>query len=271
MGLTPNAVKLEDVTFIRSGNIILDGLSWTMLSGRHTALLGANGSGKTTLLKIITGYEWPTEGTVEVMGHRLGQCDVRILRRSIGYVSSALEHRIPTEDSAMDVVLSGFEASLGVYREFRTAERTLAEECLKAVGAHSFTERAYGLLSQGEQQRTLIARALIAQPGLLILDEPCAGLDPGARRAFLDDLRRLAAKAEAPNIIYVTHHIEEIGPWLTDVLVLRGGQVLKAGNRSDTLTSDILTEAFGCPCQVRPDGDHFTLAMLRPERSRRTQ
>lgn len=243
-------VELRDITYIREGQTILSGVSWRIERGQHWTLLGANGSGKTTLLKVITGYEWPSSGEVSVLGQHFGECDLRALRKAVGWVSSAVLHQFPVHNTALDVVASGLDASIGLYRDFAPAEWAAAEAALARVGAGAVAGRAYRLLSQGEQQRVLIARGLVNRPALLILDEPCAGLDPAAREHFLSDLNALTQPADAPTTILVTHHIEEIGPWVSDVLVLRAGRMLAAGRKEDVLRAAVLAEAFGGPCRV---------------------
>ena len=254
-------IELQDIAFRRNKRRILDGVSWMIERGQHWALLGANGSGKTTLLKILTGYEWPTEGRVVVLGNRYGACDLRAHRKAIGWVSAALEHRIPGEDSALDVAASGIEASLGLYRPFEAEEMDRARAALAEVGGEGLATQAFSTLSQGEQQRTLIARALVNRPKLLVLDEPCAGLDPAARDAFLDVLQTLAESPDAPTLLLVSHHIEEIGPWITHVHTLKEGKTLAQGTVSDVLTSAVLQKALSCPCEVIRENGRFRLEM----------
>jgi iron complex transport system ATP-binding protein len=254
-------IDVSNIVFLRGERRILDNVTWRVEPNRHWALLGANGSGKTTLLKIITGYEWPTAGTVTVLGETFGQCNLPLLRKRIGYVSSAIEHTVPPIDTAADVVASGIDASVGVYREFSQAERSRCLACLSAMGVERFADQRYGLLSQGEKQRVLIARALVAGPGLMILDEPCVGLDPLAREQFLDDLATLAARPDAPTMIFVTHHIDEIRPWITDVAVLKNGRMLATGIVAEILTDRVLGDAFACRCDVRQVGPRYYLEL----------
>ncbi len=244
-------LRLEKVSFRRQGREILQGISWQVEPGRHWAVLGANGAGKTTLLKILTGYEWPTSGTVHVLGRQFGSCDVTELRKHIGWVSAAMETSLPVYERALDIVLSGLEASFGLYRDFTVSEQQCAREALAAVSMSPQAQQTFGTLSQGEQQRILIARALVSRPAVLILDEPCIGLDPAARFTFLADVELLARQPNGPALLYVTHHIEEIGPWVTDVLVLRQGMVLAAGSKEDVLTSEIMNRAFADEGQGR--------------------
>lgn len=248
--MTAPVVEMREVGFVRGGKRILDGISWIIERGQHWALVGANGSGKTTLLKILTGYEWATAGSVRVLGRLFGEYDLRKLRLTIGWVSNALEHRIPGRDTALEVALSGLDASFGVYRDFSEAERAAAAQALGHLKAEYVAAQSFETLSQGEQKRTLIARALICNPALLILDEPCAGLDPVAREGFLDDLADMARSDRSPTIILVTHHIEEIGPWISHVHVLKSGRTVSAGAAGDTLTAAVLSEAFSRPCAI---------------------
>ena len=254
-------VELADITLERGETCILSGISWSIEHGRHWVLLGANGSGKTTLLKVVTGYEWPTQGTVTVLGQRYGQCHLPSLRTRIGWVSAAIAPRFPAWNSALDIVVSGFAASLGVYRDFSEEEWETARQTLRSLGAAQVAERPYRLLSQGEQQRVLIARGLVHKPALMILDEPCAGLDPAARETFIEDLGMMAASEDAPTLIMVTHHIEEIGPWIENVLVLSEGRQVAAGPTAAALTDEAMTKAFGRPCTVTQEASRFRLSM----------
>lgn len=252
-------IELREVSFCRKERTILDGIDWRVEAGRHWALLGANGSGKTTLLKILTGYAWPTFGQVVVQGHTFGVCDLRLLRKTIGHVSSSLEHRLPGQDPAVEIVASGMEASLGLFGRMSQEDRQRSLAALAKLKAEKLADQPYGTLSQGEQQKVLIARGLVSEPKLLILDEPCAGLDPAARVRFLRDLQEMAARPDAPCILFVTHHIEEIGPWITDVLLLKNGRVLAAGSQEETITSELMTGLFDCQCEAYFVPPHWQL------------
>jgi len=256
--MTP-IIHLKNIKCTRNERNILDDLSWSINPGHHWALLGANGSGKTTLLKIVTGYEWPTEGDVYVLGQHYGQCHLPQLRKTIGWVSAAIEHDVPEQDTALDIVLSGLEASLGLYRDFSEPEYQTARQTLELVGGAAYAGRSYATLSQGERQRVLIARALVNRPALLILDEPCAGLDPAAREHFLDDLGRLTQSDHATTIVFVTHHIEEIAPWIRHVLVLKNGQSLATGPADQVITGPVLTQAFDRTCTVETRNHRYFL------------
>ncbi|MBN1972242.1 MAG: ABC transporter ATP-binding protein [Sedimentisphaerales bacterium] len=260
--LMKTIVKLKNIRFERNDRTILKDISWTIEQNQHWALLGANGSGKTSLLKIITGYEWPTEGSVQVLGRRYGKCNLRELRKHIGWVSIALENKLPENDSAVDIVASGFDASMGLFRDITENELNLAYDSLAMMNARNCSEQKFGILSQGERQRILIARALINRPSLLILDEPCVGLDPAAKVRFLDDLSRLASCSSAPVIVVVTHHIEEIDSWINFVMVLKNGEVLSSGLKNKVLTTDTLSRALDMDMLVEKEGLKYYIKPL---------
>jgi iron complex transport system ATP-binding protein len=240
-------------SFRRDTVEILHGIEWTIEAGQHWAVLGPNGSGQTSLSRILGAYEWPTEGSVEVLGDKFGRTDLRELRKKIGMVSSALEPRFPHGEDARSIVLSGLEASIGRNRTFTREEHVRAFRALEALSAAYLDGRSFGVLSQGERQRVLIARALVHSPPLLLLDEPCEGLDPVARERFLEDLARLSTAPQAPAMVIVTHHLEEIRPFVSHALLLSGGQVVAAGRVDQVLTDTYLTRAYGVPCEVRVD------------------
>jgi iron complex transport system ATP-binding protein len=252
-------LRLDSIDLEREGTPILRGVTWRVAAGEHWAIIGANGCGKTTVLKVATGYEWPTRGAVEVLGRRYGEIDIPQLRRHIGWVSSAILARFPAANRALDVAVSGLEASMGLFRPFTDAEYARARAALDRVGMGALAARRWEVLSQGERQRALIARALVNEPALLILDEPCAGLDPVARRDFLDDIERLVASAHAPAVLLVTHHVEELRPFINRVLLLRDGAVLAAGPTDQVLTEPLLAQTFGRPCCLERVGTEHRL------------
>jgi len=243
-------LKLENVHLRRGGTVILDGLSWRVAPGEHWAVVGPNGSGKTTMLKAATGAMWPSSGTVEALGCRYGHVDLRELRRRIGWVSSAVEELVPPREKALDVVLSGFFASFGIYDDATVAQRARAAELLSFFGCGRIADRPYGVLSQGEKQRVLVARSLMSDAEILIMDEPAAGLDITAREVLLEAVERLARKGDGPTLVFVTHHIEEIVPAITHVLVLCAGRVRAAGEKREILTGPALAEAFSVPVEI---------------------
>jgi iron complex transport system ATP-binding protein len=259
--MAETVVEIERVTFYRKQRAILSGIDWRIEKGHHCALLGANGSGKTTLLKLICGYEWPTFGSVKVLGQRFGACDVRTLRKLIGWVSSAMTQLLPGQDTAVQVAASGLEASIGLYRTFSQEELDKAQRILAHLGAESIARQRYNTLSQGEQQKTLIARAMVSEPKLLILDEPCIGLDPASRERFLQDLDDFAARPDSPTMVLVTHHIEEIRPWIKQVLMLKNGKILAQGEPDEVISGTTMSELFGGRCRVGKSENGYWLRM----------
>ena len=200
-----------------------------MRPGEHWVILGANGSGKTSLLSALTGYLTPTTGEVEVLGERYGASDWRELRRKVGIVSSSVRQMMHDEEAALESVISGKFAMIEFWGKSTRADRAEALRILKMVECERLAARPWRVLSQGERQRVLIGRALMARPRLLILDEPCAGLDPVSREHFLQFIERLGRQRNSPALVLVTHHVEEIMPVFTHVLLLKGGQVLAQG------------------------------------------
>lgn len=257
--MTP-LIDLDRITLARGGKPILRDVSFTLRPGEHWALLGPNGSGKTTLLTVITAYTWPMEGAVTVFGERYGNVDIREVRRRIGLVSSALFERVPPRDTLFDVVLSGRYASLGVWEEPPESDRERAREIIEFLDCSAIADRPYSVLSFGERQRALIGRALMPEPRLLILDEPCEGLDMHARETLLHRLDALISAPDGPALIMVTHRVEEIPPGVTHALVLKEGRVLAAGEKHDTITSATLSEAMDIPIEVlRKNGRIFAV------------
>lgn len=241
--------------------LILDSIDWRVDPGQHWVILGANGSGKTSLLSVLTGYLGPTAGTIRVLGETYGHSDWRELRMRIGLVSSAIHHMMPPHEGALNAVASGRRAMIGMWGDVEDAERRRAAEILREVEAEYLSERPWRFLSQGERQRVLIGRALMADPRLLVLDEPCAGLDPVAREHFLAFVERLLARPTAPTLVLVTHHVEEIVSGFSHVLVLRGGKVLAAGSKENVMTSATLSRAFDAPVRLAQSGGRYSLAV----------
>ena len=244
----------------RGRTSILRDVDWRVGVGEHWVILGANGSGKTSMLKALTGFLSPTAGTFSVLGQRYGASDWRELRRKVGVVTSAFAAAIPLAEKAVETVMSGKFAQLDLWARVTAADRKAAMGWLRAMGAERIADREWLYLSQGERQRVLIARALMGRPQLLILDEPCAGLDPVAREEFLRALEQLArgdavAGVSRPGLVLVTHHVEEITPSFTHALLLRAGEVVAAGPREAVLSSRRLSETFGAPMKLsRADG-----------------
>jgi iron complex transport system ATP-binding protein len=244
-------LQVSNLTIIRDGTRILDDLSWTVQPREHWAILGSNGSGKTSLLSALTGYLTPTRGDITVFSERYGASDWRDLRTHIGLVSSSIRQMMAEAEPALHTVISGKYAVIDLWGRIKKADRAEALGILEQVEAAYLAERAWGVLSQGERQRVLIGRALMSHPRLLILDEPCAGLDPLAREQFLAFIQRLGRRPGAPALLLVTHHIEEIMPVFSHALLLREGRVLAAGPKQATLTAARLTQLFGAKCQLQ--------------------
>ena len=243
-----SALELRDVSYVAGGKKILDSISWTVQSGEHWAILGPNGSGKTTLLRIASGYLWPNcDGEVFRKGETLTYLPE--LRKSIGWVTGSLVNQIPFAELALDTVVSGKFAQIGYlggsWGQASKADFAAAGQYLTELECGHLAQQQFGTLSQGEQQRVLIARARMTKPYLIILDEPCAGMDPGARESFLASLRKLNRLQHVPSLIYVTHHIEEILPMFHKTLVLRNGKILHAGRTGDVLKPAVLHELYG--------------------------
>lgn len=236
---------------MRDGTVILDDINWRVERGQHWAMLGANGSGKTSLLSALTGYLMPTDGEITVLGRRYGETDWRELRKQIGIVSSSVRQMMVDDEPALESVVSGKFAMIDLWARVSRSDRIRAMRLLRQVECEYLAERPWRVLSQGERQRVLIGRALMANPKLLILDEPCAGLDPAAREHFLQFLLRLGKRKNSPTLVLVTHHVEEITPVFTHVLVLKSGRVLAAGATSDLLTSRLLSHAFDAPVRLQ--------------------
>jgi iron complex transport system ATP-binding protein len=230
-------------------------------AGERWALLGPNGSGKTTLLKVVGSTLWPTAGTVEILGERLGRVDMRELRKRIAVVSASVSRTLRPELSALDVVLTGRHAALETWwNEYDDADRREAAELLAdaGFGSEGFAERPFGLLSEGERQQVLLARALMSSPDLLLMDEPAAGLDLGARERLLGQLGALAADPDVPPLVLVTHHLEEIPSGVTHAALMRGGQLVASGAIDDVLTGPAVSEAFGVEVAVDRRGGRWS-------------
>lgn len=237
-------IEIKDVNWQRNQKKILENINWTVQKGEHWAVLGLNGSGKTTLLNMVNGYIWPTTGTLSVLGEKFGKTDIRKLRRRIGWVSSSLQSRINGYTRIEDVVVSGKFASTGLYDSPTEADFAKAFKLMEKLNITKLTGKFYEVCSQGERQKILIARGLMAEPELLILDEPTNGLDFLSREELLQTIEELINDANSPTIIFVTHHIEEILPAFTHTLLLEKGQVFSEGKRTELLTSEMLTKFF---------------------------
>ena len=255
----PAILSVENLTIRRSDTIILDHVSWSVRRGEHWVILGANGSGKTSLLSALTGYLSPTEGEITLLGERYGASDWRELREKVGIVSSSVRQMMHDSEPALTTVVSGKYAMIDYWGKVKAEDRAEALEILHAIEATHLQERRWEVLSQGERQRVLIGRALMARPQLLILDEPAAGLDPVAREHFLAFVERLGRRKDAPCLILVTHHVEEIVPVFSHALLLRSGKVLAAGERDSVLNSVRLSQVFDSELRLSRRKDRYAL------------
>jgi iron complex transport system ATP-binding protein len=257
IGSMGTALNLIDISFVRDARIILAPLSWKVADAERWLVLGANGSGKTTLLRIASLYEHPSSGTVDLLGERLGRTDVRRLRQRVGYLSASLSAQLRPELRCLDVVMTAKYAALEPWwHRYTTADEGRALECLDRMGVAWTAERSLGTVSSGEQQRVLLARTLMNEPGIVLLDEPSARLDLGGREQLMLALGELTQDPAAPPLVLVTHHLDEVPPGMTHVLMLRDGLVTAKGRLEECLTSQSLSDCFGLPLHLerRPDG-----------------
>ncbi|MGB8652375.1 MAG: ABC transporter ATP-binding protein [Mycobacteriales bacterium] len=258
-------LSLSGVTVVREGATLLADVDWTVREGERWVVLGPNGAGKTTLLSIAAAALFPSKGAVELLGERFGEADLGELRTRVGLSSSALNDRVPPHERAVDVVVTAAHGVIGRWKEgYDTADVSRAADLLARVGLRAFADRRFGSLSEGERKRVLLARALMTDPELLLLDEPAAGLDLGAREALLRLLTRLWASPGAPPSVLVTHHVEEIPVGTTHALLLGRGRVVASGPIGDVLNGGNLSRAYGIPLQVHPDGGRWTARAASP-------
>ena len=243
-------LNLHGLTVMRDRTTLLQDVAWRVERGEHWVILGSNGCGKTSLLKALTGYLTPSSGEIDLLGRRYGESDWRDLRLEIGLVTSALQSSVPPDEPALETIVSGKYAQLDLWAKITAGDRRAAQKLLRFTGAGALAERLWGQLSQGERQRILIARALMAKPKLLILDEPCAGLDPVSREQFLHFIETLARQSRGPALVLVTHHVEEITPAFTHALLLKAGRVAASGSLRATLTSKNLAAIFDTPVKL---------------------
>lgn len=255
-------LAFDGVTVERGGNELISGLSWSVSPEQRWAVLGPNGAGKTTVLSIAAARLHPNVGNVSVLGERLGHVDVFELRPRIGFSSAHLADRVPRDERVHDIVVTAAYAVVGRFVEqYEAFDELRARTLLDQLGVAHLAERRYGTLSEGERKRVQIARALMTDPELLLLDEPAAGLDLGAREDLMQRLGELATDALAPTLVLVTHHVEEIPPGITHVMLLRAGKIVAAGPIGSVLTDAHLSATFDVPISVRyDDGRYFARA-----------
>ncbi|MEH3132859.1 MAG: ABC transporter ATP-binding protein [Mycolicibacterium neoaurum] len=239
-------IEFAKVTLRRGGKTLVGPVDWAVELDERWVVIGPNGAGKTSLLRIAAAIDHPSSGVAYVLGERLGRTDMGELRSRVGLSSSALSQRIPDDEIVRDLVVSAGYAVLGRWREkYDDVDYEQAVDMLESLGAEHLAERTYGTLSEGERKRVLIARSLMTDPELLLLDEPAAGLDLGGREELVARLADLAADPDAPAIVLVTHHVEEIPPGFSHCLLLSEGSVVGSGLLADVLTSENLSAAFG--------------------------
>lgn len=243
----------------RNGTVILRNVDWRVEHGQHWVILGANGSGKTSLLSALTGYLMPTAGEISLLGEAYGRSDWRELRKKVGLVSSSVRQMMADDEPALETVASGKYAMIDFWGLVTHTEKKQALQLLRQVECEYLAERPWQVLSQGERQRVLIGRALMAKPRVLILDEPCAGLDPAARGHFLQFIQRLGRHKNSPTLIFVTHHVEEITQVFSHVLLLKNGGVLVAGKKGAVLNSKSLSNAFNAQMKLERAKKRYTL------------
>lgn len=253
-------LEVSDLTF-RRGRPILKGISWRVDPGQHWCILGPNGCGKTSLINLITGYDSATGGTLRIGDSVFGDADWREVRRRVGLVTNTLTTYLESGEPVLDVIASGREAKLNLIEVPPPALRSEAARLLKQVGCCYLRDALWGPLSQGEKQKVLICRALMAKFDVLILDEPCAGLDPVAREHYLQWMQSLAEKPDSPSLVMVTHHVEEILPAITHCLLLKDGQVHAAGGKSETLHSRNLSQIYGAAVKLTRQGGRYGLRL----------
>ncbi len=258
-------LEFRNVSHRAGDALLLDDINWQVAPGEHWALLGPNGSGKTTLLNVACGYIWPnTTGEVIRCGESMG--DLRLLRRSIGWVSCNLLYQIPPLERVLDTVVSGRVAQVGLkhigIERPTTEDYCLAEKYLDELSSGHLVDLPFSVLSQGERQKVLIARARMAEPLLLFLDEPCAGLDPGAREQFLEALEDLAGRKDTPNLVLVTHHLEEIMPAFQHTLLMSEGRIVGQGKTQSVINEQGIRQLYELPlARLEHRNDRFRLSL----------
>lgn len=251
-------LDFDDVSLVRADTRILDGVHWQVEDDQRWVVLGPNGAGKTTLLQLAASHLHPSHGTVRVLDEELGHSDVRELRPRIGFASTALARQLPANERVLDVVMTAAHSVTGRWNEeYEDVDERRAHRVLREWKLDEFSDRTFGTLSDGEQKRVQIARSIMTDPELLLLDEPAASLDLGAREELVQLLGAYASEPSSPAMVMVTHHVEEIPAGFTHALLLAHGRVVAAGTLDDVLTSERLSEAFGMALNVWRDGERF--------------
>jgi iron complex transport system ATP-binding protein len=259
LALNSSAIELKNVGVIRRGNEILAGVNLTVDAGSCCAILGPNGSGKSALMAVLAGYLWPSTGTVRVDGRTYGRVNLGDVRRRIGLIEPS---RMPKFDDRMcirDVVATGLFGTilLPLHRDVTDSQRRRVDEEMASVGLGEIGERAYGALSSGEQMKTLLARAMVSNAKILLLDEPTVGLDIGSRAACVAVLDRLLARSRPPTVVIVSHHLDELPQAVDKIVLMKGGRMVGQGAPDDLLTSAHLTALFDCHVEVVKSNGRF--------------
>jgi iron complex transport system ATP-binding protein len=257
--MSDEVVRLRGVGIRRGGSMLLRDVDWTVYDNERWVVIGPNGAGKTTLLQVAATQLFPSEGSAEILGERLGATDVFELRPRIGLASAALADRVPPGEKVIDLVLTASYAIVGRWREdYESADVTRAVELLDALGCAHLIRRRFATLSEGERKRVQIARSLMPDPELLLLDEPAAGLDLGGREDLLRRIAMLARDPKAPTMVMVTHHVEEVPEGITHAMLLRRGSVLAAGPVQEVFTEQHLSRCFGVPLVIESNHARWT-------------
>lgn len=241
-------IQLHNIHFIRGERNILDNVSLHIRQGENWVVLGKNGSGKTTVLELITGYQFPTSGKVRVLGQPYGEVDLRLVRHKIGYISQSLMEKLTMRDPVWEVVATGEYGFLRFYQDIPEEVKRKAIEQLERVRLPHLADQPLGTLSQGERKKIMLARALMTEPSVLILDEPCSGLDLYERELLLQDIQELGQSGLT--LVYVTHHVEEIVPVFTHVALMDKGQIVAQGEKKQVLTAQLLRDAYQVPVHM---------------------
>jgi iron complex transport system ATP-binding protein len=260
-----DVLDLRGLTIVRGDTVLLDDVTWQVAEGDRWVILGANGAGKTTLLQVAAARMHPTRGSAVVLGERLGATDVFDLRPRVGLSSASLAERIPADERVRDVVLTAAYAVAGRWHErYDELDHGRSGDLLQAFGVEHLADRTFGTLSEGERKRVQLARSMMTDPELVLLDEPAAGLDLGSREVLVRDLGELAYDPLSPVLVLVTHHVEEIPPGFGHALLLREGRVVASGAIDSVLTDENLSATFGVPLKVHHAAQRW-YAVLRQE------